>query len=66
MSNKKLTKKQYFRMWIFPALVCYIIFTFIQWDFNPANWHIIIRFFCFALYIFLICAVAYSIKKNEK
>lgn len=40
-----------------PALICYVAFSFIQWDFNPSHWHIISRFIFFIFYAFLVLAM---------
>lgn len=52
--------KTLLKILLIPALICYFAFSFIQWDYNPANWHIITRYVCFAFYIVLLVAVVES------
>jgi hypothetical protein len=34
-----------------PAIIIYLCFAFVLWDFNPGNWHEAARFICVVLAI---------------
>lgn len=52
---------------IAPAIITYVPFTFIQWDYNPANWHIVTRYICFTFYFILVmAAVADQVNKDNE
>lgn len=56
-----MKEKKWYKFFIKPALFCYTIFSFIMWDYNIANWHIITRLGYFLFYL----VVVYGIIKEE-
>lgn len=57
-------KKKLLIVLLIPALICYVAFSFIQWDFNPSNWHIVSRFIFFLFYAILVMAMAKAEQDN--
>jgi hypothetical protein len=56
-----MKKNKWVKFLINPALFCYGIFSFIIWDFNIANWHILTRLGYFLFYFLIV----YGILKEE-
>ncbi len=52
------TRKLKFAAWLLWTLILYIFVSFISWDLNPANWHLVFRLI--SGFLFLVITAFYS------